>query len=190
MDLTSSIGLERLQRAAILQLATLLNDKIDDENTLWAARDTAFFTSLYGAPRTITVEHVETTNFYAGHRPSLIEAPIERYPNCSAMAYTSTPKGSNDDHGEMLDLKLAVELMAKSVVDEEEVNSMIQRMADAAVQVFVNADFSFGGIVPVDGMPTVTLGDVFVRREEKGRGTRWFWQGARLEFSVDKFAIT
>jgi hypothetical protein len=191
-DLSSSNKLERLQRAGLLLLVKNLNAMIDAINAEWATRDTDFFTAI-GRPRqAVVVEHVAPEHFYPGHKPSLMQSPIENYPNCSVMAYQANARSGGDDHGQQFDLRFAAEILVRSIVDEEECNCRIQRTVDAVHRVMLT-DRTLGGAFhhPWEDFPAVTnISDVFVRySDENGRGDRWYWQGGRLEFVMREFCI-
>jgi hypothetical protein len=91
-------------------------------------------------------------------------------------------------------VNLSVELMVKSQKSEEEVNARIQRTIEAAHSVLVSGSkrrIPEGNegeyLVPqISGTPTATIGDVFVRHENTDPEDRWFWQGGRLQYSIDK----
>lgn len=187
VDLSQNTNLEGIGRAAFVMLHDGLNDEIAAQNTLWASRDTAFFAEIGRGPRVIELEPVKNDNFVIGHKPSLMNAPITAYPNVTVMAYQAAPiAGQGFDHEDNYNVRLFVELMVKSERDEEEVNARTHRMADAVVNV-LSADRTLGGTVTEMATPaTVELSDVFIRAEERGRGTRWFWQGARLDYIVRK----
>ena len=135
------------------------------------------------------LEPVEPVNFYEGHRPSLINATIEKYPNCSVMANQATPAALDlIDQADAYRCNLFVELMVKTIDNEETVNRRVQRMAEA-VNITMMSDQSLGGVVTAfDGPPVVVVGDVFVRKEKTSYGAEWLWQGARLEYVVRKEA--
>lgn len=186
MDFTASIVLEKIQRAAALILFENLNDKMDELTPTWTADDDAFSTALGRGTVDWTPEQVPDENFHAGSVPSLIDAPIENYPNVACIAYVATPRRSSDDHGEEYAVTLAVELMVKSVNSEAEVNSRINKFSDAAHRVLLE-NRTLNNLVPDIGAPAGTTGDVFIRRKEKGSGDRWYWQGGALTYTLDKF---
>lgn len=191
------LGLEQIARQTLMILYANINSAIAAVNTLWDARDSAFYTALGRTDPSHTVETVAPENFYVGHVPSLIDAPVTKYPNVAVMASESRPGGSTDDNAELRPTTVAVELMVKSeavppekeFVAQLEVNARILRFVEAAHAVLIDGqNRTLGGTVPAfAAAPTVTISDAFVRREEKSRGDRWFWQGARMEYIVDKY---
>lgn len=205
MDM-SEVQLERLTRAALLLLFENLNTEIDAQNTAWAGGgeldDPAFWVALNRTNPVIQAEHIADENFYPGHVPSLIDAPVEKYPNISVMAYQADPLAAQDDWADQFSVKVAVEIMVKAIstTDDrsdpdadaaaaEAVNMRCHRTL-AAVKAVMQAPEgrNFRGLVPkVGNTPAMLVTNVFVRHEEKGRGLRWFWQGARLDFTVQQW---
>lgn len=183
------IGLEPIQRAAFRQLYDGLNGALS-QMALFMDRSDEEMATLRGAVYEPTVlEPIDPTNFYEGHRPSLINAAIEKYPNCSVMANQATPATLDlIDQADAYRCNLFVEVMAKTTDSEEVVNRRVQRMAEA-VNITMMTDQSLGGVVTAfDGPPVVVVGDVFVRKEKTSYGAEWLWQGARLEYAVRKEA--
>jgi hypothetical protein len=187
------LELEEIGRQAVLVLYASLNAEITAQQTnIWAARDAAFWPQIGKTNNGYAAESVPAGNFYVGHVPSLIEADIAKYPNVAAYAFTATPLVSDDSVGEMYDIRLAVEIMCKADSDEEEVNSRVHRTVEAAHSVLSDPTFrrqAYGGFIwaPENATPAVTIGDVFVRRQERSRGDRWFWQGGRLEYRLERY---
>lgn len=186
MNYTVNSITEDIGRQTIKILYDNLNNKITSLSSGWATADAAYFTSIGRTNPGITVETIDSSNFYPGVVPSLINAPIENYPNVAAFAYLANPQISRDDNADFLTVALRIEVMVKSVNSELEVNSRLSRTLQAAQRVMMD-NRTLNGLVLKIGVPRETKGDVFVRREEKSRGDRWFWQGGALEFTVDKF---
>lgn len=183
------IGIEPIQRAAFKQLYNGLNGALS-QMALFMDHSDDEMATLRGVVYDPTVlEPVDPTNFYEGHRPSLIGAAIDKYPNCSVMANQATPATLDlIDQADAYRCNLFVEVMAKTTDSEETVNRRVQRMAEA-VNITMMADQSLGGVVTAfDGPPVVVVGDVFVRKEKTSYGAEWLWQGARLEYAVRKEA--
>jgi len=186
MDYTVDSITENIGRQTIKILYDNLNSKISSLSSSWSTADSTYFTSIGQTNPGITVEQISADNFYPGIVPSLISAPIENYPNCAAYAFIANPVLSRDDTADFLNIGLRIEIMVKSVNSELEVNSRLSRTLQAAQQVMMD-NRTINRLVPKIGIPRETKGDVFVRREKDGAGTRWFWQGGVLEFSVEKF---
>ncbi len=189
MELTTRLGTELIQRQALIVLFDYLNDKIAVMNEEWSVEDDVFWAALNRGNEEWFVETIEDSNFYAGTIPSLINSPIEKYPNVCTICYISNPPNSTDDVGELYSDVLAIEVMVKSINSEEEVNSRIQKTLDAVNLVFMDSleNRTLNNTIPMLNAPRMTIGDVFVRREKTNVGDRWYWQGGSLEYIVNKF---
>ena len=181
-DFSASFNLELIGKQMFAILRDELNDEVQAVQGTWKTID-----QQYGILPT-EVERIADENFYHGHRPSLIDAPIENYPNCSVMAYSATTQETDFDHEERALVRVFVELMCKSVTDEEEVNTRTQRTTDAVIRVVSKHPSLNGLVTEVANTPQVDISDVFSRLEQSSSGPKWFWQGARLEFAVQKYA--
>lgn len=180
------IDTEKIQREAILILFDNLNDKIDDLEEDWNTRDSDFFNRMNQVSPDWSVEHIADDNFHSGTLAQLMSRPISDYPNCCAIAYVADPTGSDDDEGEIYQIRLAVEVMVKSEVSEQEVNSRIKKTVEAVQRVFKDGfeNRTLNHTVSELGRPRETTGDVFkVVKDNKV----WFWQGGSLEYPVIKY---
>jgi small nuclear ribonucleoprotein (snRNP)-like protein len=191
MSFDSSIGLEEVQRAALVRLFRHLNTAITERQTLKEAEDEAMADFLGREYVPVELETIEPENFYEGHRPSLIRAPITAYPNCAVWAVRATPhpESARSDHTDIYNVLLFVEVMCKSIDSEDIVNKRIVRTAEA-VGAVMSDDETLGGVVTgFSNTVSPSLSDVFTRKEKTTFGAVWFWQGARLEYVVRKDAI-
>lgn len=196
MDSTVDIGLERLQRAVTLLMYQNINTAIAAQNTLWDARDATFYAAMGRQDPSITVESISPDQMYPGTIPSLIEAPMENYPNLCVIAYAGRPQNANDDWGEFYAVNLTVEIMVKSQRSEEECNARIQRTLEAAHSVLTSdknrriPEGSAGeNLVPqIPRGPVATIGNVFVKHVDRDANLRWFYQGGSLTYIIDKYA--
>lgn len=197
------LGLERIQREAFLVLFKNLNKEQIQLDQAWATLDAQLSTETGREFDSIILETVENFNFHMGHRPSLIEAPIQRYPNISVMAYQSRPEGiAQIDQMASVSNRLFVECMVKSpsyesnleevtegqIEAERVVNSRIQRMTDAVNNVIQSNRTLNGTIAEITQNPSVLISDVFTRRENTSYGQNWLWQGSRLEYEISKLS--
>ena len=185
------LGLEQVQRAMLFQLMDNVNPALA-EVAAWMADSDQVLATRQGADYTPTViEPIAPQNFVEGHRPSLIDAPVESYPNCAVWAVRAEPTAESaafDQISVHTDM-IYVEVMVKSIASEEEVNRRIQRTVEA-VNIAVMQDRTLGGAVqPIESDPVAELSDVFTRKERTAYGAVWFWQGARLEYAVRKEAV-
>lgn len=188
MDFTSDIPTEDIQRQTIKVLYDGLNTEIAARSTAWTTKDTDFYASIGRSAPNFTVEDIEAENFYPGVVPSLIKAPIDKYPNVSAYAWIANPTNSGDDSAEEYRIVVSIEVMVKSIESELEVNSRIQKTLEAIHAVMVKNP-SINHTVNTISPPTKMMGDVFVRREAHSQGDRWFWQGGKLEYATEKYGI-
>lgn len=189
MDLSTRLATEKIQRQAIVVLFNHLNNMITDMTPTWAEEDDIYWASLNRGIQQWFVEPIADENFHAGTIPSLINSPVEGYPNLCAVCYIANPPGSTDDEGELYSNVLAIEVMVKSLVSEEEVNSRIQKTLDAVHLTFMDSleNRTLNNTVPKLNAPRQTIGDVFPRLERTSHGDRWWWQGGAVEYVVNKF---
>jgi hypothetical protein len=194
--LGNEIGLEEIQRAAYKQLVQNLDDQLSQSEADWGPKDVQFAADTGRHHVNVTLEPI--AHYAEGHRPSLIEAPIELYPNVSVMAYEAAPDAeASFDQLDAFNEALYVEVMVKSPTYETEedeidaatiVNRRIQRTVDA-VKRTISADLTLGGSqFQLKDPPSISITDAFIRREERSRGPRWLWQGGRLEYRVTKYS--
>jgi hypothetical protein len=189
MELSTRLGTELIQREALLVLFNHLNNKIDSMASTWSIEDNDFWAALNRGNQDWFVERIEDRNFYPGSIPSLINSAIENYPNVAVICYDANPPGSRDDEGELYNDVLLIEVMVKSIVSEEEVNSRIQKTLDAIHLTFMDSleNRTLNNTIPRLNAPRQTIGDVFIRREKTNLGDRWYWQGGTLTYTVQKF---
>lgn len=195
---TTTLGLERLGRECLVVLMSGMDAELERQQTDWAGldEDLAGFREVDYVP--ITLEQIAPQDFHLGHRPSLINAPIERYPNISTMAYRSTESPFNTlDHIDSSMLTLMVEAMVKAEPQDQSgnveieleaqdlCNRRIQRLTDGIVTCLLQ-NKTLNGMVPEIGTPRVVITDVFTRRDKTSHGQKWFWQGSRVEFPIQK----
>jgi len=79
MTLTSSpiIGLEQIQRQAFFVLFDGLNDAISQIQAIMDDSDQEFATRTGRTYTELEIEQIADSEFYEGHRPSLITSPVE-----------------------------------------------------------------------------------------------------------------
>ena len=194
MNFGTTFGLEHIQRAAFYQIWDRLNWAIGVQEAAWAESDRALAEHMGIPHQAVEIERIakdDPINFYEGHRPSLIKAPVEQYPNVSVWTVrgTANPESAASDHTNVWNILLFVEVMCKSLTDEGTVNKRIVRTAEA-VNTVMQQDPTLGGVATgftTDVTPN--LSDVFTRRENTSYGSVWHWQGARLEYVVRKDSV-
>lgn len=184
-----TISLEDVQRQGFLVLFDNLNSALAEVEAMRAVQDEALAIHTGREYVPTAIEMIAPDNFIEGHRPSLIGAPVEAYPNVSVMANLATPAPGTDqlDHQEAFSLALFVEVMVKSATSEEEVNRRVQRTAEA-VQLVLSRHSTLNETVSGLGTATVEVSDVFTRKERTAYGPHWYWQGARIRYAVRKEA--
>jgi len=194
MTLTSSsiIGLEQIQREAFFVLFDGLNDAITEIAAEMEASDLEFAAKTGRDYVATTIEAVANDQFYEGHRPSLISAPIESYPNCSVWAASAKESAESEymDHTDIFINELFVEIIVKAspTEDEDVVNKRCIRTTEAAHFCLVSNQSLNGVVTAFTAMPNVNLSEVFKRKESTGYGEDWFWQAARLDYVILKEA--
>jgi hypothetical protein len=182
--------MEQIQRQAFFTLFDTLNSAIDVVAAEMEDSDIEFAQRTGATYEPIVVSHIESGNFYEGHRPSLIDAPLDKYPNCSIWALSAAAAEESQlfDHSQVFNTVLSVEVMVKASPTEGEgiVNKRTLRTIEAVHYAFM-ADPTLGGIVSAIGdEPSVDLSEVFTRKERSAYGAEWFWQAGRLQYVISK----
>lgn len=189
IDSSPSLGLGQLAREGFIVLRSVLNEQLEQQAEYWAPLDEELATICEVDYSPLTLEAIENPNFYLGHKPSLIEAPIEKYPNVAVDADRAGSSGSDLlDHASTFGISLYVEFMVKSIVSEEEVSARASRTLDAINLSMMSNRTLRGATHELGDTPNAQLSDVFVRKAETSYGDRWFWRGGRIEYSVQKVA--
>jgi len=201
MGYAAGTGLERVQVAAWRLLTLNLNDEIDLLEAAWADidEDTAEIAGVDPLDHEpITVEHIATADFFRGHRPSVLAAPMDRFPAVAVLCSQSRWNPLLDsDQGESQNISMAIELVVRSaeiagetyeatVKAEDEVNSRCLRTVDAIRNVISRSPSLGGTVAPIGTEPTVRILNVAQRRERQTTGALWLIQGARLEYTVER----
>ena len=175
-----------------------LNDELDVVEAEWGPYDEEYASVVHKLYNPTTLERIEDGRFYLGHVPSLIEAPINAFPNVAVMGYQaqgSVPEAMDLYYG--VAVSIYIEIMCKSgpypdinvaISDagEETVNRRTTRTTDAVVSVISRNPTLNGLVQPIQTPPSITIFDVFKRHENRDRGPLFFWQGARLEYRVTR----
>ncbi len=194
-DFSTSFGLERLQREVLICLHAGINDEIQVQEDYWDPLDEEYANIFQTRYDPVAIERIDSQNFYDGHRPSLIDAPITLFPNVSAMAFQADPGGvgSGTDQAEEFLRRLYIEIMCKSSPApadlpgyEQQVNRRIQRTTDAALTVLMKNRRLNQTVFPLGITPSVRITEVFAGRIDKGSGDRFLWQGSRIELRSGK----
>lgn len=198
------MGLGVVARQALVNLMANLNDYIAEYEEAWHDPDRELASLRGQRYRPIEVERVDLSNFFDGHRPSILSFPIERFPNVSVMADLS--RGDNEsqaaDQWSVNSVSLWVEVFTASprykgpeggeerIWSEEVVNRRTERTLDAAVTTLLS-DRTLGSLTSeIGATPSSRLGNVQATRlkERERRGDPWLFQGARIDWAVKKDA--
>ena len=184
-------GLELVQREAFFVLFDALNVAIGEIEEVMQISDEDFAIRTGREYIPTTVERIAPEHFYEGHRPSLIKAPVDNYPNCAVWSVRATPTAESDSLDQLSSYRdlMYVEVMVKSIVSEEEVNRRILRTIESVNICIMRNPTLNGSVSGLITDPTLDVSDVFTRKERTGYGAEWFWQGARLEYAVRKEAV-
>lgn len=196
--LETLIGFEPLSRAVRILLLHELNDEIDAQSERWRQADSALQQlGLDPGVGQVTVPHVPVANLHEGPHKALIEAPVEQFPNVSAAAYMAVPSAEQFDQFDKNDLTLFVESMAiagpvaagQEVAYETIVHRRIQRMTEAVAAVIRRSGTLYGTVNPIQMPPRGGVGNSsWLKRDKKGTGDRYLWQGSRLQYTLQRSA--
>lgn len=196
--LGSEVGKERVAREALILLRNNLNDSLVEEDAKWETLDKELAQQLK-IPYTKCVSNkVSPNNFYMGHRPSLIESSVDKYPNVAVMTYRGSASQDRGDHYVGYQLTMFIEAM---VIDgpyknnpnfertgEDLVNRKVQRMEEAIHNVMLS-NLTLNGIVDeISSAPNILTTECFRRREETSNGSDFYWQMTRLEYGINKIS--
>lgn len=182
-------GLELISRQAVITLTASLNDEINSVSAHWAPLDIELATLRGLTYASCPMQEVANNHIHQGHRPSLINAPLTEFPNVSCMAYKAMPDAEQLDTIDKFSNSLYIECFVHGTEEEgeETVNKRIQRLTESIVNVIARDNRLGGNFLNIQRPPIISIGDLFVRKEEKGRGPRFLWQGSRLEYMVDVY---
>lgn len=192
------LGLERIQYEVLVLMINNLNTALTAQDALWSTLDADMATLRGVDPIIVTSDHVLPENFYPGHKPSLIEAPTDKYPNICVMAWNS---GESSDQGDQYEGNLIDVYIEAMVIDgpfpqaqefdptaEDRVNKKVQRMTEAIHNVMIS-NRTLGGITfEISDSPRVVLTECLRRRAIKGHGEDYYWQMVRFDYSINKIS--
>jgi hypothetical protein len=184
----TGFGVEIVEREAIKILYEELNDELIAVQDEWEDRDIEINQLTGEDPITVELELIEENNFYYGHRPSLLEAPITSYPNVCAIADTADPSESEMDQFNNYEVSLAIEIMCKSLYNESEVNRRTARTAEAVNRVLMRNDTLNGECEGFDSDPSLVLTNVFTRSDNPQGSDQWYWRAARIDYFITRNA--
>lgn len=193
----SLLGFEVVGRACQRLMIEKLNDEIDEQSERWKAADLALQELTGGPVGQIDVEHVPAASVWEGPHKSLLDQPPEALPALNIMGYVINPDPDQLDQLETIRIRLYIEALVKAgpvPVDQETafetiVHRRIQRTTEAVNAVVMRDRTLRGAVRPIQSLPLGGIGQsAWLRKEEKGRGPRWLWQGSRLEYTLQRQA--
>lgn len=192
------LGTEEIQRAVITQIRAHLADEIAGLKDLWDARDRDYCAMIGAQFEPTIIPKVKDSNFYTGTKPSLVQAPLDRWPSITAFCGELVPAGDQPDHFGTLNIPIYVEVLcaagpveqeeiynAKGIVTEEILDRMLSRLTDA-VHLCIMRNPTLGILAGNLTPPSLITSQPFARAEEKGTGTRYIFQGRQLSYSGQK----
>lgn len=192
---TPTVGLEDIQRALFYVFFESLNNALTEVSGYWTQRDQRF-NELTGRDIPVTVlETIPNDNFHEGHKPSLILAGPESFPNIAVFAMRADPsaESAHFDHIDSWNDLLLVETMVKGT-DEDTTNRRIQRTVEAII-LCIRRNRDLGGAVNgISSAPSIMISDLFAVASSPsqggGYGERYVWQGAQINFRVQKDSVS
>lgn len=195
---------EMVQRAAILQIKTNIDAQMEVQENLWEQRDREYAQLMERAYVKTPLAPIEADNFYTGQRPSLVEAPLERWPNVTARCEEAQAFGQQADQYDTFSMSLFVEVLCAvgpgpdpndPVNDDHDLEDQIDRQSHrltAAVHCAIRLDPSLGGMIhPIQNPPTITPSLLWTRKgdEAPGSGDYYYFQGKQLKYTVTSYAL-
>lgn len=192
-----SIGFEEISRAARHMLITNLDDGLAEQEAKWATADLQEQAEWGATVGQVELERFDPSHIFAGPHRSMIEAPPELFPNISIMAYVAKADADDFDQLDTSMITMFVETMvitgpigesAQDLLDHETiVHRRIQRTTEAVCDVFKRDPMLMGTVRPFQRPPNGGIGESsWVRREDKGKGPRFLWQGSRLQYTLQR----
>lgn len=197
---TPTVGLEDLQRAAFYAFFEGMNNALIEIADYWAPRDAEFDIRTGNNFAPTVLEPIPNSNFFEGHKPSLILGGPGGYPNIAvfAMQADSNPESDRFDQIDSWLDSLLVEVMVKAI-NEETVNRRIHRTTEAAIMCLRRNPTLGRAITGFLTVPNIVISDVFAVRSpsqggaypgQSGASTdRYIWQGSQIKFKIPKDAI-
>lgn len=180
---------ERIATEALTLLVNNVNAELTTLNTGLITHDKTVAALLKKPYIPVAPEPFKPQNCYLGHKPSLIEAPIENFPNLSVIIERVIPSEESDqfDQMHMYQDTMGVEVMVKSEKDEDIVTKRMLRSIEAINNVLMENRTLNGAVLEIKDTPEVIITDCFIRRKNVGGvGPDFFWQAGRIEYHVDK----
>lgn len=194
--MSATLGFEESTRATLKVLIDGLNDEIEARSARWSQADLDWQEFAGTGIGQVDIPLVPIDHFHEGPHPSIIEAPIESFPAVAVTSFFTTSGTREIDGSYRSSLRLAIEMFSisgpvydQSMIEHSTiVGRRIQRTVEAANAVLMRNRTLCGAAQPgITDLPRGGIGPQrFARKEENGTGPRWVWQGARIEYTLQR----
>lgn len=194
------IGSEQIVRAAIAQIQSNLEQATAQVQEVWDARDQDFAEQFDRPYRQTIIPQVTLKNYYTGQKPSLVEAPLDRWPSITVYCGNHSPAPAQPDEFGVTSIPLFIEVLCETgpiaeadlhdtegIEAEDKVFRIAERLA-SAVHISVTSDPTLGGVLtgPIQGPPTVISAPPYARKASKGAGDNHIFTGRQLQYPALK----
>jgi exopolysaccharide biosynthesis predicted pyruvyltransferase EpsI len=196
---------ELIQRAAKAQIITFLPDIQETLQEIWNNRDKEFCEKLGLSYKKLNIPTVPKENIYAGIEDiSLIEAPLERWPNILIYARNGSSYQFQEDQFDTTSINLCIDIMcSEGPIKYEEIHnkegleamelldSKLQRLSDS-VYMCIQKDKTLSGSVGQFEKPPKVVTSLPWPRKEPSNSTgeiAYIFQGKQFEFATQKITL-
>lgn len=179
----TAVRIEEVALSLMEQLQAQLPDAIAEVNAAGASRDArwANLASL-DFPLTAAVALTEPVMWLPGHIPSILDRPIEQFPNIVVMCYDHRAQPDPaSDHTEPSVYTAYAEVFC-AMADETVSNRTAWRYAEALHAAMVSDETLGGLVVPISQTPAVMVSNAAGRRASPQTDDVVWIQGARVEY--------
>lgn len=178
----TAVRIEEVALSLMESLQAHLPDAISAVNMEAAGRDARWAALSVDVALTGSVQLAEPALWLPGHNPSILDRPIEDFPNIVVMAYDHRSAGDEaSDQTEPTTYTAYAEVFC-AVADETVSNRMAWRYAEALHQAMVTDETLGGLVVPVSSTPAVMVSNAAGRRLSPQSDDVIWVQGARVEY--------
>lgn len=199
----SSVGLEVVQTAALMQIVAELDGALTRQSQAWDPVDQRVAQALRIPYRRCVLERPPKGCVYPGVRPGVLDMPWDRFPALYLMADRSAPTLENavfDQATHVYAVQLYVEGFVRSdpfdyedrherLVHEGLVDRRCKRMIEAVVEC-VQLDPTLGGVVPELPAPTAEQTDPFTLQghEPREKTRKRVFSALRIVYAAPTYA--
>jgi hypothetical protein len=196
---------ELIQRAAKAQIIKFLPDIQENIQEIWDRRDQEFCEKFNLSYKKLKVPRVSTENIYSGiENISLIEAPLERWPNILIYARNGNSYQYQEDQFDTSSITLCIEVLCsegpikaeelhnkEGLEAMESLDSKLHRLSDSIYMCIQKDKTLSGSIGQFEKPPKVTTSLPWSRKESTdATGEIYFiFQGKQFEFSTQKITL-